>query len=163
MRRICLGINITCDRLAPGAGAWHRYNHLRIVGIIKNWGEAHFGCSYTVTKSEPNEPSLWKITLQKRGNSLVDTGTFFPSLTRFLYILLCGKSVPVYGRGHFTGLRRQTSWNCLSSQIFLKNSRIPCFSRTFPENSRIPAGRMFQAPSPSLVHSLKAYSLKKKT
>jgi hypothetical protein len=61
---------------------------------------------HTVTKSEPNEASLWKITLQKRGNSHVDTGTFFPSLTRFLYILLCGKSVPVYGRGHFTGLRR---------------------------------------------------------
>jgi hypothetical protein len=57
-------------------------------------------------KSEPNEASLWKITLQKRGYSHVDTGTFFPSLTRFLYILLCGKSVPVYGRGYFTGLRR---------------------------------------------------------
>ncbi len=39
--------------------------------------------------------SLWKITLQKRKNSHVDTGTFIPPLTRFLYILLCGKSVPV--------------------------------------------------------------------
>jgi hypothetical protein len=56
---------------------------------------------YTVTKSEPNEASLCKITLQKRGNSHVDTGTFIPPLTRFLYILLCGKSVPVYGREHF--------------------------------------------------------------
>ncbi len=27
--------------------------------------------------------------------------------------------------------------------VFSENSRIPCFSRTFPENSRIPAGRMF--------------------
>ncbi len=61
---------------------------------------------YTVTKSEPNEASLWNITLQKRVNSHVDTGTFIPSLTRFIYILLCGKSVPVYGREHFTGLRR---------------------------------------------------------
>jgi hypothetical protein len=61
---------------------------------------------YTVTKSEPNEASLWKITLQKRGNSHVDTGTFVPPLTRLLYILLCGKSVPVYGREHFTGLIR---------------------------------------------------------
>jgi hypothetical protein len=61
---------------------------------------------YTVTKSEPNEASLWKITLQKRGNSHVDTGTFIPPFTRFLYILLCGKSVPVYGWEHFTGLRR---------------------------------------------------------
>jgi hypothetical protein len=61
---------------------------------------------YTVTKSEPNEASLWKITFQKRGNSHVDTGTFIPSLTRFLYILLCGKSVPVHEREHFTGLRK---------------------------------------------------------
>jgi hypothetical protein len=60
----------------------------------------------TVTKSEPNEASLWKITLQKRGNSHVAAGTFIPPLTRFLYILLCGKSVPVYGREHFTCLRR---------------------------------------------------------
>jgi hypothetical protein len=45
---------------------------------------------HTVTKSEPNEASLWKITLQKSGDSHVDTGTFFPSLTWFLYILLCG-------------------------------------------------------------------------
>jgi len=63
-------------------------------------------CVYTVTKSEPNEASLWKITFQKRGNSHVDTGTFIPSLTRFLYILLCGKSVPVHEREHFTGLRK---------------------------------------------------------
>jgi hypothetical protein len=62
--------------------------------------------SYTVTKSEPNEASLWKITLQKRGNSHVDTGTFIPSLTRFLCIHLCGKSVPVHEREHFTGLRK---------------------------------------------------------
>jgi hypothetical protein len=60
----------------------------------------------TVTKSEPNEASLWKITLQKRGNPHVDTGTFVPPLTRLLYILLCGKSVPVYGREHITGPRR---------------------------------------------------------
>jgi hypothetical protein len=97
---------------------------------------------HTVTKSEPNEASLWKITLKKRGNFHVDTGTFFLSLTWFLYTLLCGKSVPVYGWGHFT------SWNCIFSQIFPENSRIPCFSRTFPENSRIPAVRMF-----SLAHS----------
>jgi hypothetical protein len=62
--------------------------------------------SCTVIKSEPNEASLWKITLQKRENSHVDAGTFIPPLTRFLYIFQCGKSVPVYGRGHFTGLRR---------------------------------------------------------
>jgi hypothetical protein len=61
---------------------------------------------YTVIKREPNEASLWKITLQKRENSHVDAGTFIPPLTRFLYIFLCGKSVPAYGRGHFTGLRR---------------------------------------------------------
>jgi hypothetical protein len=53
---------------------------------------------HTVTKSEPKEASLWKITLQKRGNSHVDTGTLIPPLTRFLNILLCGKSVPVCGR-----------------------------------------------------------------
>jgi hypothetical protein len=62
--------------------------------------------NYTVTKSEPNEASLWKITLQKKGNSHVDTGTFIPPLTQFLYILLCGKGFSVYGREHFTGLRR---------------------------------------------------------
>ncbi len=28
-------------------------------------------------------------------------------------------------------------------KIFLENFRIPCFSRTFPENSHIPVGRMF--------------------
>jgi hypothetical protein len=61
---------------------------------------------YTVTKSEPNEASLWKITLQKRENSHVCTGTFIPPLTQFLNILLCGKSIPGYGWGHFTGLRR---------------------------------------------------------
>jgi hypothetical protein len=61
---------------------------------------------YTVTKSEPNEASLWKITLQKRENSHVNAGTFIQPVTLFLYILLCGKSVPVYGREHFTGLRR---------------------------------------------------------
>ncbi len=61
---------------------------------------------HTVTKSEPNEASLWKITFQKRGNSHVDTGTFIPSLTRFLYILLCGKRVPVHEREHFTSLRK---------------------------------------------------------
>ncbi len=45
--------------------------------------------------------------------------------------------------GNFTGLIRETSWNCLFSQIFPENSCIPCFWRTFPENSRIPTGRMF--------------------
>ena len=69
-------------------------------------GELYGGKRCTVTKSEPNEASLWKITFQKRGNSHVDTGTFIPSLTRFLYILLCGKSVPVHEREHFTGLRK---------------------------------------------------------
>jgi hypothetical protein len=62
--------------------------------------------SYTVTKSEPNEASLWKITPQKRENSHIDTGTFIPGLPLFLYTLLCRKSVPVYGREHFSGLRR---------------------------------------------------------
>jgi hypothetical protein len=62
--------------------------------------------TYTVTKSEPKEASLWKITLQKRGNSHLNAGTFIPPLKRFLYILLYRKSVPVYGRRHFTGLRR---------------------------------------------------------
>jgi hypothetical protein len=60
----------------------------------------------TVTKSEPNEAFLWKITLQKRENPHVDAGTFILPLTRFVCILLCGKSVPVYEWGHFTGLRR---------------------------------------------------------
>jgi hypothetical protein len=53
--------------------------------------------SSTVTKSEPNEASLWKITVQKRGNSHVDTGTFILPLTQFLYILLCGKSASMDG------------------------------------------------------------------
>jgi hypothetical protein len=69
-------------------------------------GNRREASNHTVTKSEPNEASLWKITLQKRENSHVDAGTFFPPLTRVLYIILCGKSVPVYGWGHFTGLRR---------------------------------------------------------
>jgi hypothetical protein len=61
---------------------------------------------HTVTKSEPNEASLWKIAFQKRENSHVDAGTFIPPLTWFLYIILCGKSVPVYGWGHFTSQRK---------------------------------------------------------
>ncbi len=61
---------------------------------------------HTVTESEPNKASLWKINLQKRENSHVDTGTFLPPLTRFLYILLCRKSVLVSRLGHFMGLRR---------------------------------------------------------
>jgi hypothetical protein len=43
----------------------------------------------------------------------------------------CRKSVPVYGRRHFTGLRRLTSWNCPQHRYFREISRIPCFSRTF--------------------------------
>jgi hypothetical protein len=69
-------------------------------------GLCWMGGWYTVTKSKQNEASLWKITLQKRKNSHVATGTFIPALTQFLYILLCGKSVPVYGREYFTGLSR---------------------------------------------------------
>ncbi len=72
---------------------------------VTSWCTCKFR-AYTVTKSEPNEASLWKITLQKRENSHVNAGTFNPPLTRFLYIILRGKSVPVYGRGRFTRLRR---------------------------------------------------------
>jgi hypothetical protein len=46
---------------------------------------------HTVTKSEPNEASLWKITLQKRGNSHVDTGTFFPFLELSFLTDISGK------------------------------------------------------------------------
>ncbi len=45
------------------------------------------------------------------------------------------------------------------TQIFSgKISGIPCFSWTFPENSRITAGRMF-----SLAHPGNAYSIRQKT
>jgi len=47
--------------------------------------------TYTVTKSEPNEAVLWKITLQKMENSLVDTGIFISPLIRFSYRLYAGK------------------------------------------------------------------------
>ncbi len=79
--------------------------------------------SFTVTNSEPNEASLWKITLQKRENYHVDAGTFIPPLTQYLYIILFGKSVPVYVRGHFTpGIVFNTdfSGNFLHS-VFLKD------------------------------------------
>ncbi len=118
---------------------------------------------YTVTKSEPNEASLWKITFQKRGNSLVDTGTFIPSLTRFLYILLCGKSVPVHEREHFTGLRKGNflELNFLTDisgkfphSVFLKD-----ISGKFPHFR----GKNVLMPSPSLAHSRKAYSIKQKS
>jgi len=49
------------------------------------------GNFYTVTKSEPNEAALWKITLQKMENSLVDTGIFISPLIRFLYSLYAGE------------------------------------------------------------------------
>jgi hypothetical protein len=62
--------------------------------------------SFDSSKSEPNEASHWKITLQKRENYYVDTGAFIPALTWFLYILLCRKCVLVYGRGHITCQRR---------------------------------------------------------
>jgi hypothetical protein len=91
-------------------------------------------------KSELNEAFLWKITLQKRENSHFDTGTFIPPLTRFLYILLCGKSVPFYGREHFTFLRRQCFCYFLELSFFHRNvpkiHAFPHFSRIFLENSR---------------------------
>jgi len=46
---------------------------------------------YTVTKSAQNEAALWKITLQKMENFLVDTGIFISPLIRFLYSLYAGK------------------------------------------------------------------------
>jgi hypothetical protein len=49
---------------------------------------------YTVTKSEPNEASLWKVTLQKRENYHVDAGTFIPPLTRFYTLFCAGKVFP---------------------------------------------------------------------
>jgi hypothetical protein len=76
---------------------------------------------HTVTKSEPNEASLWKITLQKRGNSHVDTATFIPPLTRLLYILLCGKSVPIYGREHFYWSKKVNFLELSLTQIFQGN------------------------------------------
>jgi hypothetical protein len=112
-------------------------------------------------KSEPNEPSLWKITLQKRENSHVDTGTFIPPLTRFLYILLCGKSVPFYGREHFTFLRRQCFCYFLEFSFFTDMSRKFTHSRIFQGYFwKIHAGRMFCAPSPSLAHSGKGFKTK---
>jgi hypothetical protein len=109
---------------------------------------------HTVTKSEPNEASLWKITLQERGNSHVDAGTFIPPFTRFLYILLCGKSVPVYGpTGTFYRSKKVNFLELSSTQIFPGN-----FQGHFPEYSSIPAGRMF-----SLAHPGKAYPIKQKT
>jgi hypothetical protein len=59
-------------------------------GSTRTLKQQKININYTVTKSEPNEASLWKITLQKRENSHVNAGTFIPPLTRFLYILLCG-------------------------------------------------------------------------
>ena len=47
--------------------------------------------TYNVTKSEPKEAVLWKITLQKMENTLVDTGIFISPLIRFLYCLYAGK------------------------------------------------------------------------
>jgi len=51
------------------------------------WGRS----AYTVTKSEPNEAVLWKITLQKMENSFVDNGISISPLIRFLYSLYVGK------------------------------------------------------------------------
>ncbi len=111
-------------------------------------------------KSELNEAFHWKITLQKRENSHFDTGTFIPPLTRFLYILLCRKSLPVYGRGHFTGLRRQCLCHFLElffSDISGKFTHFLVSQGCFWE---IYAGRMSWAPSPSLAHSGKAFKTK---
>jgi hypothetical protein len=49
---------------------------------------------YTVTKSEPNEASLWKIAFQKRGNSHVNTGTFIPPPHGFYTFFCAGKVFP---------------------------------------------------------------------
>jgi len=46
---------------------------------------------YTVTKSEPNEAALWKITFQQMENSLVDTGIFILPPIWFLYSLYSGE------------------------------------------------------------------------
>jgi len=59
---------------------------------------------YTVTKSEPNDAVLWKITLQEMENSLVDTGIFISPLIRFLYSLYAGKVFQSLD-GIITGIR----------------------------------------------------------
>jgi len=69
----------------------HKYEQ----NICTERNEMFFGmcvCTvYTVTKSEPNEAVLWKITLQKMENSLVDTGIFILPLIQYLYRLYAGK------------------------------------------------------------------------
>jgi hypothetical protein len=107
--------------------------------------------TYTITKSEPNEASLWKITLQKRGNSHGDAGTFIPPLTRFLYILLCGKSVPVFYRSKKVNILELSL-----TQIVLGNFPHSVFLKDIFR--KMLAGRMF-----SLAHSGKAYPIKQKT
>jgi len=46
------------------------------------------------------------LPFQKIEDSPVDTVTFILPPIQFLYILLCGKNVPVYRPGHFTAFRR---------------------------------------------------------
>jgi len=46
---------------------------------------------HTVTKSKQNEAALWKITLQKMENPLVDTGIFISPPIQNLYSLYAGK------------------------------------------------------------------------
>jgi hypothetical protein len=62
--------------------------HFKLKNLKGDFFILFLNVRYIVTKSEPNEASLWKITLQKRENSHVDAGTFIPPLTRFLYIIL---------------------------------------------------------------------------
>jgi len=47
--------------------------------------------AHTVTKSEQNDAALWKITLPKMENFLVDTRIFISPLIHFLYSLCAGE------------------------------------------------------------------------
>jgi hypothetical protein len=76
---------------------------------------------YTVTKSEPNEASLWKITLQKRENSHVDAGTFIPPLTRFLSIISVREKCSRIWTGTFYRSKKVNFLELSLTQIFSGN------------------------------------------
>ncbi len=111
-----------------------------------------------VTESETNEASLWKITLHKRENFHVDTWTFIPTLTRFLYILLCGKCYRLR-TGTFYWPKKvnfqELSFLTDISRKFLHS----VFFKAFLENNCIPAVRIIDV-LPLPAHSGKACKTK---
>jgi hypothetical protein len=117
--------------------------------------------SYTVTKSEPNEASLWKITLQKRGNSYVDTGTFM--------IYPATHTVFIHSSVREKCSRIRAGTFCRSKKVnFLELSFAQIFPGNFPHSVFLKdiSGKFPHSLGKNVLpmaHPEKAYCIKQKT